>query len=338
MYDVIAAGSATEDVFVLVRQTAVVRFETPDREIAYLGLEYGAKIAVDQVEIMTGGGATNTAATFARMGLKTACLCKLGRDGPGERICAELQSLGVDTSMVAFTDQHRTGYSVIITAFTGERTILTHRGANRHLLWREIDKDKLAATSWLYLGSMRGPAAEIWFKAAEFCKAHGVKLACNPGGTQLRLGLDGLRPVLQACELLILNRQEAGELTGIEPRPGEADEHELLEKLAAAGCKNVVITCGEQGAWGTDGTGVYFVPARKVEKVASTVGAGDAFAAATLVALHRGLGLREAMRIGAANAAGVVQHIGAKQGILTWEEALQAAGISPKTAEGDAAS
>jgi len=55
--------------------------------------------------------------------------------------------------------------------------------------------------------------------------------------------------------------------------------------------------------------------------VVSTVGAADAYAAACVVGLHKGLQLNEAMRIGAANAASVISQFGAKEGILTWQEA-----------------
>lgn len=321
MFDVVTVGSATEDVFVIVRDTVVVRIQDAKSEVAYLGLEHGAKVAVDDVEIMTGGGATNTAVGLARMGLKTACASKLGRDGPGERIQAELRNEGVDTSLLAFSDSHRTGYSVIITCFSGERTVLTYRGAAEQLTLADLDIDALLDTSWLFVGSLRGPAAALFFELPRAAAARGVKVAANPGRTQLALGIDGLRPVLANLEVVFLNKREAYELTGVQPDPSRADEYKMLKLLAEAGCRKVVITDGEEGADGYDESGPCYVPAYPV-KVASTVGAGDAFASGCVAGLVRGLPLVDAMKIGAANAASVVQQIGAKTGLLSWDEAM----------------
>lgn len=320
MFDVVTVGSATEDVFVIVRDTVVVRIQDAKSEVAYLGLEHGAKVAVDDVEIMTGGGATNTAVGLARMGLKTACASKLGRDGPGERIQVELRNEGVDTSLLAFSDSHRTGYSVIITCFSGERTVLTYRGAAEQLTLADLNLDALLDTRWLFVGSLRGPAAALFFELPKAAAARGVKVAANPGSTQLALGIDGLRPVLANLEVVFLNKWEAYELTGVQPDPSRADEYKMLRLIAEAGCRKVVITDGEEGADGYDETGPCYVPAYPV-KVASTVGAGDAFASGCVAGLIRGLPLVEAMKIGAANAASVVQHIGAKTGLLSWDEA-----------------
>ncbi len=100
------------------------------------------------------------------------------------------------------------------------------------------------------------------------------------------------------------------------PVTGEATDDDRK-----AGVGNVVITAGAEGSYGYDGQHYFTIPAFS-SQVISTVGAGDAHAAACVVGLHRGLPLNEAMRLGAANAASVVGKWGAKEGILTWQEAL----------------
>ncbi|MCD6350589.1 MAG: carbohydrate kinase family protein [Armatimonadetes bacterium] len=321
MYDLITVGSATEDVFVFVEQARLVRLEDKDAETAYLALPHGSKIPVDHLHVMTGGGATNVAVAAATMGLKTAALCMVGKDESGRRVVAELTERGVDTALVHYSDTFRTGYSVLLSDYTGERTILVHRGATNHLALTEGDRELLAQTQWLYVGSLRGPAAHLFFELAAFVAEVGVKFAVNPGSAQLALGIDGLKPVLEQTDVLFINKTEAYELTGVEPERSRADEQRMLEMLHEAGCKTVVITAGSEGADAYDGESFYSMPAYKV-KVASTVGAGDSFAAGCLAALHRGLSLPEAIQIGAANAAGVVSKIGAKEGLLTWEEAV----------------
>lgn len=322
MFDVVTVGSATEDVFCYVRQTVIIGIQDARKEEAFLGLPHGAKVPVENIHIMTGGGATNIGVGLRRMGLEVACVAKVGKDGPGDRIVAELEAEGIDTSLMARADAHHTGYSVIITSFTGERTILVHRGAAEQLQIGDMDLERMAQTKGLHLGAMKGVSAQAFFQLAEFATERGIKLSANPGEPQLKLGMEGLAPALAHMDVLFVNRQEAYELTGVAPDPGKADEQKMMQVLHEAGARQVVITCGDEGADGYDGEGFYSVPAYDV-KVAATVGAGDAFSAGCLAALYRGLTLPEAMKIGAADAASVVQHIGAKTGLLTWEQAQE---------------
>jgi len=320
MHDIIAVGSATEDVFVNLDQTQILRWEDKQGSRDFLALDYGAKIPVDELMIDTGGGATNTATTFARMGMKIAALCKVGQDGPGDEVVKRLAQEGVDTSLFICSDQYSTGFSVIITGFTGDRTILVHRGASTALTEDEIPWEALAQSKWLYVGSMAGPAAPLFSKLAIFGGQHNVKVAINPGSTQLRAGLDSLREALTHTTAIFLNKREAHQLTGVEPDRGPADEREMLRLLYEVGCQNVVITAGAEGSHGYDGRRYYTIPAFNTE-VISTVGAGDAYGAACIVGLYHGLPLNEAMRVGAANAASGVSKFGAKEGILTWQQA-----------------
>ena len=320
MLDVVTVGSATEDVFVYVKQTVVIAIQDVRKEEAYLGMPHGAKVPVDNIHIMTGGGATNVGVGLSRMGLEVGCVAKIGRDGPGERVIGELESDGVDTSLIAHTDAHHTGYSVIITSFTGERTILVYRGAAEQLRFEDVDLDRLAEAKWIHLCAMKGVSAQTFFQIAEFAGQKGIRLSANPGEPQLKLGMAGLAPALKNLDLLLLNQCEAYELTGVAPDPSKVDEQEMMQKLHDAGAKRVVITCGSCGAEGFDGEAFYSVPAYEV-KVAATVGAGDAFGAGCIAALYRGLPLPEAMKIGAANSAAVVQRVGAKLGLMTWDDA-----------------
>ncbi len=322
MFDIITVGSATEDVFVNLDETKIVGFEDRHHKDEYLALPYGAKINVDSIVLDTGGGAVNTAATCAAMGLQTAALCKIGRDLIGQRIIKSVQESGADTSLFIECDDYASGYSVIITGFTGDRTILVYRGAATQLCAEDIPWEQLAEAAWIYIGSMHGPSASLFRELAVFAGQHDIQVAINPGGTQLAGGMDKLADVFAHTTAIFLNRSEAYKLTGVAPERGPTDERQMLRLLNEAGCRNVIITVGAEGSWGYDGRSFYTMPAYPTE-VVSTVGAGDAFAAGCIVGLYKGLSLNAAMRIGAANAASVVSRFGAKEGILTWPQAQE---------------
>ena len=321
MHDIISVGSATEDVFVGTRDMKLISVQDIDAEVSYIAFEHGAKIPVDNIFIATGGGATNSAVAFSRLGLRAGITSKVGDDDAAERIIAKLRRENVDVSAVVTTAEHSTGYSVILTCFTGDRTVLVHRGASTQLREDDVDWDSLASARWIYLSSMTGDSAPLFEEIAVHARNNGVKLALNPGGTQLQAGLAALAPALQAAHVIFVNKAEAYSLAGVEPRRGRADELQALRTLHDAGCDTVVMTAGLEGAEAYDGHTHYTVPAVEV-KEKSTLGAGDAFAAACVAALFRGLDIREALRAGAINAANVVRYLGAKRGLMT-REALE---------------
>lgn len=319
MFDIAVVGTATEDVFVKVPEAKLISVADADAETTYLALEYGAKITVESLFLSVGGGSTNTAAGLARMGLRTVAVAKIGEDEEGDRVLSRLQDLGIDTSRFVRTSEFFTGLSVILTGFTGDRTILTHRGASSELTASEIPWDLLEKAPWLFVGSMSGRSAPLFVRLAEFAGEHGIRLALNPGSHQLKLGWEALRPALEHCSVLFLNKQEAYRLTDVAPQRGEQDEAEVLRRLHEAGCRTVFITAGTAGMEASDGRERHFLPAYKTRTV-STVGAGDAFAAGALTALLRGGDLLQAMRFGALNACSVVQSYGATEGLLSWEQ------------------
>lgn len=319
MYDVVSIGSATQDVFVSSDQTCLISIHGADSDQQYLAYEYGAKVAVDHLFITTGGGATNTAISFARLGLKAGIICEVGQDDAGQMIERTLAAEGVQTRMMTRNAELTTGYSVILTGPTGDRTVLVHRGAGCGLTRPEVDWDALRQTQWLYLSSLAGESAALWDDLAAFASEQHLRLVLNPGGQQIKRGLAGLTSILSTADTLFLNQREAYQLLGHEERRGEEDEREALSQLVATGCKRVVMTRGGEGAMAYDGREFYSIPAPVVQ-VVSNLGAGDAFASGCVAALHRGLSLPEALQVGTANSGSVVGHMGATEGLLTWDE------------------
>lgn len=321
-YDIITVGSATEDVMVHCSSAGVITMADQNGETAFMALEYGGKIHVDDMLITVGGGSVNTAITFARQGMRVGVVSKIGRDEPGDRVKRRLEEVGAHTDLMAYSDTSGTGYSTIITAFTGERTVLVHRGASRELSRSDIPWDEMAGAEWMYVGALAGQSWRLYPDLAHFADEHDIKLGLNLGTSQIDQGLDEYGELLECTYVIFQNDEEMRRLTGVEVERGDRDEREICRRLHDYGVDIVVITDGRRGAMASDGRAYYTVPAYEVE-VVSTVGAGDAFAAGFISALWHGLDLPAALRLGAANAASVVGHQGANRGILTWEEALQ---------------
>jgi len=77
MFDVISFGSAATDVFVETHLTEKGKF---------FSYPVGGKILIKNLKFDIGGGGTNTSVAFARFGLKTGYIGKLGNDENGTKI------------------------------------------------------------------------------------------------------------------------------------------------------------------------------------------------------------------------------------------------------------
>ncbi len=305
-----------------VDSAKVVTIDDMHGSQSYMALEYGGKLHVDSILVSVGGGAVNTGITFATQGLTTAVVSKVGRDDGADRIRRRLEEVGAHSHLLAESDEHGTGYSTIITTYTGERTVLVHRGASRTLSANDMDWDGLAKAEWLYISALAGDSWQLYPVLAEFTERHQIKLALNLGTSQIDQGIEGFSEILRCTHVLFQNVQEMRCLTGVPQELGDRDEREMMSRLHEVGVNIVVITDGARGAAASDGRTHYTVPAYQVV-AACSLGAGDAFAAGCLSSLQHGLGLQESLRMGAANSASVVQETGANRGILSWQEALQ---------------
>src|SRR5262245_24117018 len=96
MFQVITIGAALVDLFVHSRH-----FESqPSDHGPLLCQPYGDKIEVESFRVYSGGGATNTAVGFRRLGFKTAVICELGRDDFAQVVLNELKREQVSTQLV----------------------------------------------------------------------------------------------------------------------------------------------------------------------------------------------------------------------------------------------
>ena len=117
---ILAIGKGTQDVFLRSNE-----FDPHTRgKRVFTELPLGIKMEVEDVVFSTGGNATNVATTFARQGLDSRYMWALGNDSASQAVIAALDAEGVDTRDVLIDGRMQAGYSVILIATNGERTIL----------------------------------------------------------------------------------------------------------------------------------------------------------------------------------------------------------------------
>ncbi len=323
-FDVVTIGGVVRDFTFYTNKGKII--DTPEDLTAQrmLAFEYGAKINVNEAYQTLGGGAANTAASFARLGFKTAIVVKVGKDDIGKDIILKFKKEKINTNFIQTDPELMTGFSFILSADKKEREHIAflHRGANEKLVF-PTPKLKQLRSSWFYITSLSGPA---WLKSLNgifnLAFPRNIKIAWNPGNLQLQAGKKVISNLLKKTNVLILNKDEAIELVLSGMKVGRRNPRYLNQPLYLLnilndwGPKIVVITDGKKGAWAYDGKKIYYQKIRKA-KIINTVGVGDAFGSSFVAGLIKNKGdIKAALNWGMINSASILEHVGAQTGLL----------------------
>lgn len=316
MFDIITIGTATRDVFLQSLELKVLRDPRHLREIGFSTGEaecfaLGSKIGVEKPVFTVGGGAANAAVTFARQGLKTAALLRVGQDEEAEAVLKRLKSENI-TSFAVRARNEGTAYSTILLTETGERTILVYRGASEGLTKKEVPFSKFGKTRWAYI-TPGGISSNLMKELIIYLKKRGVMIAMNPSRYYLEQGGAKLKSFLEKIDIVIVNREEASLLTGID----YGKSREIFKKFDDLVPGIAVVTAGAEGAAVSDGRYLYKAGIFKEKKLVDRTGAGDAFGSGFVAGLILKRDIHYALRLASANATSVVEKIGAEEGILT---------------------
>jgi len=327
MFDIITIGTAAKDVFLKLPGARIIRDK---KELEHLHisiaeaicLPFGSKMEVEELISAIGGGAVNAAVTFSRQGFKTAAVFKIGGDFFGKEIISSLKKENIKI-FSSEDKKNPTDYSTVIIGQNGDRTILVHRGASGNLQKKDIPSLK---TKWLYIAPSNIPFSVINSVVSE-AKKKGVMVAMNPSRFYLKIGLETLKPLLNKINVIIVNREEASILTGVSYNDEKAIFHKFDELINGV----AVMTEGKNGGVVSDCCHIWRYGIFSNEKIIDATGAGDAFGSGFIAGLIKSgeecqknachsLNIEYAIRLGLANAASVVEKIGAEAGILTAEQ------------------
>lgn len=312
-FDVVTIGDSILDTFLSLHNAS--EFARINKATEELCIRTGSKVMLDNAEFLLGGNASNVAVGLRRLGLSTALIAELGDDEFSQKIIKHLQEEKIELGFIKQTKNAPSTFSVILNIL-GDRTAFIRHVQREHKFSLEG-----FTTKWLYLTSVGKDWHGLYEQVLAYKKRHNVKLAFNPGSAQIAEGPQSFADVLAVTDILFVNRDEAeiilhGKPVGKEER--ETEEN-LLFRIQRAGPKMVVMTDGDNGSYVMDETAQLFYENSAKCQIVEKTGAGDAYATGFLGALLSGKTIQEAMQWGAANAASVIEHVGAEAGLLTNE-------------------
>ena len=256
-----------------------------------------------------GGKGANQAVAVARLAAPGTCvfIAKVGDDSFGRETAVRFEKEGMDAKLIV-DPKTPTGTALIFVDEKGQNAIRVVLGANGTMT--PADADAYAAEiegADTVLLQFETPLETVAAVAARARKA-GVRVVVNPAPAAVAPD-----SIYADADILTPNETEAQILTGVEVTD-EASAQRAADVLHGRGTKTVVITLGGKGAYYSAPEGRGLVPAEPVKAI-DTVGAGDTFNGALVVALSEGRALPDAIRFACKAAAISVTRPGAQTSV-----------------------
>ncbi len=272
-----------------------------------------------------GGGPCATALVAAqKLGVTTAYVGTIGADPFGTFMLRDLARRGVDVGGVRTVPDTVSFHSVVLlNPVRSSRTCIWNRGNVPQPSAEEIDEELLAHAKALHLD---GNMLEAAVHAAKLCRAKGVKVSYDAGGTY-----PGVEKLLPLVDWLIPSEEYALKMTGC------ATAEEAAQTLYDAHHPElVVLTQGVRGGILLDAQGMRRYDSYPVKAV-DTNGCGDTFHGAFVAAKIKGMDNDDACKYASAAAAIKCMRLGARDAMADDAECrafLAACGAAMKEQEG----
>lgn len=312
---ILAIGDIFTDAFIKLNEE-VARVDVDDNGDKRLSLPLGSKPPYDQVDIVQAvGPAPNAAVAIARLGLTSGLDSFIGDDQVGVEAIDYLKGEGIDTSTMLIEKGIKTSYYFVL-RYGAERTILV-KNEQFNYTWTPPAEEP----EWIYLALISDDSWQFHEGLLAYLEQHpNVKLAFQPGTFHFKWGVEKLAGIYRRTHILVLNREEAVDITG----RSYDSIRELANGLHDLGPQKVVITDGPNGSYASYDFKLVTIPnypdpGPPVDRT----GAGDAFASTIVGALALGESMDTALTWAPINSMNVVQHLGAQAGLLS-REAIEA--------------
>lgn len=318
MPNILCVGDIITDAFIKLSEEHAEVY-TDDKGYQRISFELGAKLPYDDVQIVEAVECSpNAAVSLTRLGIQTQLMSWLGSDSAGDGMIAYLKQQGVGTDELVVEEGMKSNYHYVL-RYGADRTKL-QKFEDYSYQWH----DPQTRPDWLYLGVLGEKTWPLHEAMLDYLNRNpDIKLVFQPGMYHLMWGTEKMAPFYRRAEVVIMNREEAAQVTGRD----RGDIRGLIWALHELGVTIAVVTDGPDGAYASrTGEEPMYMPNYPDPKPPlDRTGAGDAFASTIAAALALDQPLEVALEWAPINSMSVVQQMGAQAGLLdrpTLEEYL----------------
>jgi len=310
-YDVLAVGHAIVDVQARCSEAQLSAHNLTKGAMTLIDHHraHSLKAAMADPEMASGGSAGNTIVGIASLGGACAYVGKVAHDEMGQVFSRDLMRQNVEfKTPFLHEDPTPTGICLINVTPDAQRTMATCLGAAALVGPNDIQPDQIKDTGIVYLEGYlfdTPSGREAFAKAALIGREAGRKTAITLSDTFVveRWHDDLLAFIERYIDMVFANE---GELLALfHTQDLDAAIMALRQKIDYG-----FVTRSHNGSIGFGPHEMISVPAKKVDHVIDTTGAGDQYAAGVLYGLSRGLDLTTTLTLGSLAASEVITHFG----------------------------
>lgn len=233
-----------------------------------------------------GGAPANTAADLAKLGVPVRFMGKVGDDPFGHFLKETLDENGVDTDSLILSKTEKTTLAFVSLTESGERDFNFYKGAHEAISPSEVNLPE--DTFLFHFGSLtqtNETANKATLKLIEQARDMGAINSYDPNIRESLWGnVNKAKEVILAtakkADILKINEDEARLLSG------EEDISKAGAALFTDNLEAIFITLGKDGCYYKTKEYEGFVPVPITVKAVDTTGAGDAFNAGYIFAIH----------------------------------------------------
>lgn len=315
--DVMGVGSPIVDTLIRVENAVLATIggekggmELVDEEWMAATL---ARIGGTHIEA-PGGSAGNTAAGLARLGARVSFLGKVGNDIGGRFYVDRFAELGGDTTRFKHGSVAN-GRCLSLVTPDSERTMRTNLGAAMTLSPDEVTSADFEGVRHAHIEGYLLFNPDLMDKVLSSAVSTGCTVSLDLASFEVvNAAKDRLPGLLEhSVDVVFANEEEASAYFG-----GSGTPRDWARQLAEV-CATAAVKVGKDGAYIAANGRVDHVPARLVESVVDTTGAGDLWAAGFLYGWSRGAPMDVCGRMGALLGAEVIQILGADIAAESWQ-------------------
>lgn len=218
----------------------------------------GEDAPIEDFRWSSGGAGVNVATAFARLGGEARLLSRTGTDATSAIALAAAEGSGVDLGYLQRDPLHTTGVCVVIVSPGGERTFLSHRGANAALappsegVWEGVHRLHVCGHALLE-GAQRTTTLALMAQARARGHAGRVPVSLDLCLPLIERYGAGLYEHFPSFDLVFTNEAELFRLASSgEGAPATEDFDEAVERLvrggALSGGQRLVVKRGALGS------------------------------------------------------------------------------------------
>ncbi len=224
---------------------------------------------------------------------------RVGNDDDGAFVVGEMERYGINTDSIVRSASLHTSFTAVMSIPSAERTFFTYPGASSEFGYGDIPYEGLNV-KMLHLGYFllldkidAGDGERVLRRISETGISTSADLV-SESSDRYKIVV----PCLKYIDNFIVNELEASALTGISDTDRIED---MCREIKALGVRERVIIHKRDRGVCFDGRRLTTVPSVEIppELLAGKTGAGDAYTAGCLTAIHDGLDTEEMLELGA---------------------------------------